>query len=608
MGAYDNPRFTGTPDYTIGFRAFEEKFQKGFQEGIERGKKLIEDDKNYIEGIEETADRMRKEGEIALANGKKTKDQIENELRSFYDEALEIDPGGKGLSGLFKVGRKKLGAMDLKQREQSFSSAVMPINTMYDKIYVEDYLIDKDEDKSDSDYALKLRLHDAVKEGRMETNFKYIKGKDGGFTSSIQIKDINGKVIEEIPSEEISRIYGNDTKAMRLAIDQDNTDINTEVEGKVEKEVANELTRLQAKGSTRASHIKGLNFLNTTIDENLGTKNIGRNEDGSYNIPVGANLERFDRLFSNHGDLDNKLQIEKLKEIVPELSNIDEKQLLAILKKPMRMGTNMIKNILEGNNFSDEQIKSIHDGQIAAKTLIYKESVKQNILNKGLLDKAYLPAPPEGGSGSGSGSDKIKLANEKAQKDVDIVAGIAGKMPNLIGETYNQGVNNIEEGVLNISSIRRSDGKGGFNIKEIVGQEFNPITKTLELKYEQESEVIEGEENGEIVRGVSAPKTGEKYKIYTLNGLEKLYSDILRDQTSTDKDIRSVYFTKNIIDALDKEFQKNQNYLNEFDNETHDKMIEKYGGIVEAGKIQYIANTPWYKAAVERYRNSQQSK
>ena len=35
MGAYENPRLINAPNYLAGFQAFEQKFQKGFEEGIE---------------------------------------------------------------------------------------------------------------------------------------------------------------------------------------------------------------------------------------------------------------------------------------------------------------------------------------------------------------------------------------------------------------------------------------------------------------------------------------------------------------------------------------------------------------------------------------------
>ncbi len=92
MGAYENPRFIPAPDYTVGLKAFEEKFKKGYEEGMQRGRDLVEQDKNYIAGIEETADQMRLEGEIAIENGLKTKEAVETEADDTQlDETFEVE-------------------------------------------------------------------------------------------------------------------------------------------------------------------------------------------------------------------------------------------------------------------------------------------------------------------------------------------------------------------------------------------------------------------------------------------------------------------------------------------------------------------------------------
>ncbi len=126
MGAYENPRFIPAPDYTVGLKAFEEKFKKGYEEGMQRGRDLVEQDKNYIAGIEETADQMRLEGEIAIENGLKTKEAVETEVAKFYEKAMRVDKGGKGLGGIFSAKRIQMGDVDIKQELTSFKSAITP--------------------------------------------------------------------------------------------------------------------------------------------------------------------------------------------------------------------------------------------------------------------------------------------------------------------------------------------------------------------------------------------------------------------------------------------------------------------------------------------------
>ena len=419
MGAYENPRFIPAPDYTVGFKAFEEKFQKGYEQGMQRGRDLVEQDKNYIAGIEDTADQMRLEGEIAIENGLKTKEAVETELAKFYEKAMRVDKGGKGLGGIFSAKRLQMGDVDIRQELTSFKSAMAPLNTMYDKIYLQDYSVQDDEDQSNPDSALKNEIVGAVKAGRFDSGFDYNpETKGGGFSSGIEYTLPDGTV-KKIAGTELARLFGNDTSEDRIKINERNEEINTNVASNVTAAVANKKAGLQVDGSSTATLIKPIDVLDESISNVANTAgfykdglSIQPDANGNYtSIPeVGGDL---DKLWSNHAMNSNKLNNETklniFRRTVPSLANVDDDKLLTILNGPMGIGTERLKNIL-GDNFKllqtagasrpivgmeemtpEEIIKSIHDGQAVTKAVLYHETVKKGIMDKGLIDQAYIP-------------------------------------------------------------------------------------------------------------------------------------------------------------------------------------------------------------------------
>jgi len=630
MGAYENPRFIPAPDYTVGLKAFEEKFQKGYEEGMQRGRDLVEQDKNYIAGIEETADQMRLEGEIAIENGLKTKEAVEAELAKFYEKAMRVDKGGKGLGGIFSAKRIQMGDVDIKQELNSFKSAITPLNTMYDKIYLQDYSVQDDEDQSNPDTALKKEIVGAVKAGRFDSGFNYdTEAKGGGFSSGVTYTLPDGTT-KEIAGTELARLFGNDTSEDRVKIDERHDEINTNVASNVTAAVANEKSDLQIEGSKKAQLIKPIDVLDESISNVANTAGFyKKGEDGKLltiqpdangnysSVPeIGGEL---DKLYSNQAMnsnlLNDKTKLDIFRRTVPSLTNVDDDKLLTILNGPMGIGTKRLKNIL-GDDFKllqtagavrplagmeqmtpEEVIKSIHDGQAVTKAVLYHETVKKGIMDKGLINQAYIP-PAQTGNKLSPGEISLNAVNEKSQTDLDKVTNVINRIPgNLVGGVYPK----TPVPTLDFNTIRRSDAGGNFVTKEVVGQEFDPVTNTLSLRYEQDTkteDVPTGEKDADgndILESKSIVNYDtEDYKIHTISGLRKLYEDVLMDATDLDKKTRSTYFEKNIIKTLNQQWQSNENYLDKFDRETHNRMIAAYGGMDAAKKLDIFASRPWF--------------
>jgi hypothetical protein len=636
MGAYENPRLINAPNYLAGFQAFEQKFQKGFEEGIEMGKKKIEADKLYVEGVEEAGEKMRLQGEAAIANSAKTREEVESALKNFYDDALAVEPGGKGLAGLFSGGRQMLGDMDLRKLQNNFTDKITPLNEMYNRIYDPEFNLTKDSDMSDAQYSKLEEIHNAVKSGRIRTNFSYYsqeefpdsKGMDRGFNSKLEILDANGKVINTYSSSELSQIMNNNTQQVRAGIDERHSLVGANAETYMNRSTSNVKTDLTVNADPNARVLSPENHLDAGISQQIGTAGF-YNENG-LSIQPNANGEytsvpditgELNGLYANHGKgkLTSQEEIAILKRTVPSLANVDDSKLKLILDNNMNMGTEKIKAIL-GDDFKflqtagavrplvdmkqmtpEEVLKSIHDGQAVSKAVIYHESIKKSIVDKGLLNQSYVP-PVTQERGATQGEINLQASNNKSQTDLNKVTNVINRIPsNLVGETYNQGENNVP--TLDFNTIRRSDGKGGFVVKEVIGQNFNPVTGKLTLKYEQESKVVEStDEEGLTTRGVTAPDVSETYDIHTIPGLRKLYEDVLMDATDLDKKTRSTYFEDNIIKTLNSQWMNSPSYLDKFDRETHNKMINAYGGFEAAKKLDIFNSRPWFQNIMREKR------
>lgn len=642
MGAYENPRLINAPDYAAGFEAFDKKFQAGLKEGFAEGQKKIEKDKLYVAGVEESAEEMRLAGEAAIKNGSKTREEIDLALKDFYAEALEVEPGGKGLGGLFSGGRKMLGDIDLKKLENDFSDKVAPLNDMYNKIYDPEFVLEKDSDMSDDQFHKLEQIHNAVKQGRIKTNFGYKRGKERGFSSNLEILDGNGKVIDTYSTADLSSIMNNNTKALRLEIDTDNNKVKENSSGLVVKEVTNEVERLKADGATKKSYIEGKNFLSDAVDGNIGTagfytmkdgvKVINMNDDGSYNnVPqVGSDsFNRLSRLYSNHTTISDDKKLEILTNTIPAIPTwLDKSVLMKIIDSNFKMGTEKLKGILgpsvlKAGSDADTVLKNIHDGTVIAKSLMYKASVEQEIENTGILNKAYLPPVTTGGSGGKFDKDlfNINKANNFAQQQLDKALTLPGLVlssaAGASGLAGGSGRRTLDVNKLGFDEIKASDGTGNFVNKQITGSTLSS-NGLLKIEYEQESEVIEtdtgrkdADNNPILDRVVSAPKVNSNnYNVFTLNGLENLFKDIGGTTVTQNAAVENVYpsyFREQVYKSIAQNFEADPSYLKDPQTRELRGALLQYKfqqgeTLASLNKNPKYKDAPWFQ---DIFRNSQ---
>ncbi len=653
MGAYENPRLINAPDFATGFENFDKKFQAGLKKGLEEGQKKIEKDKLYVAGVEESAEEMRLAGEAAIKNGSKTREEIDLALKDFYAEALEVEPGGKGLGGLFSGGRKMLGDIDLKKLENDFSDKVAPLNDMYNKIYDPEFVLEKDSDMSDDQFHKLEQIHNAVKQGRIKTNFGYKRGKERGFSSNLEILDANGKVIDTYSTADLASIINNDTKALRLNIDADNDKVKENSSGLVAKEVTNEVERLKSEGYTKKSYIEGKNFLSDAVDGNIGTagfytmkdgeKVINMNDDGSYNNVPQVDSDQFNRLsrlYSNHTTISDDKKLEILTNTVPGIKGMDKSVLMEIIDSNFKMGTEKLKGILgpalravslvdgvPGSDYKvDEVLKNIHDGTVVAKSLMYKASVEQEIENTGILNKAYLPPAPTGGGGGKYDKDTVaadeagKFAQQKMNRTLELIPK-AVKSVALIGEKSGDnagGIINFSTADLGFSELAISDG-GKPQLKQIKGAEVNP-SGILRVDFLQsvDTDIIEGEDASEPGITQRKAKTdkfpnSETYNLYSINGLEKLFMDIggTKDtQTSATQTIYPSYFRQEVYKSIERNFINDPKYLkDDRTKELREGLLQykfKQGDtFASLNKNPKYKDAPWFQAYLKAHMEDQ---
>ncbi len=649
MGAYENPRLINAPDFATGFENFDKKFQAGLKEGFAEGQRKIEEDKNYVSSVEERADAMRKKGEAAIANSQKTREQLEGELDKFYKKALEIEPGGKGIGGLFTGGRKMLGDMDLKRLENDFSDKMAPINAMYNKIYDPEWDFGKDVDKNSDHYDDLKIIKNAVEAGRIDTGIKFIEGdKDKnipmGWDSGLKVFDDKGNVVKEYSAADLSRIMGTNTKQMRESIDARDEEIGTNAVNKVTSAIANKGSDLQVEeslkpGSTKAQVLRPEDHLHGSIAEQIRTdsfyikndqtgvyETIQPNADGTYAAVVDEESE-LAGLFANHGIkyLKTNAQdaINMLKRTVPSLENIDDSKLKLILNSNMNMGTEKIKSIL-GDDFNKvfknfqanktllknagvsegyeesvlelegktpaEVIKSIHDGQAITKAAIYHESVKKDVMDGGLLNKAYVPPAKASGGGSPSAA-LVKYLDEKneaqtwaaqrTQATLDLVPMVNTISTNAANrDPLSTTPPNMDISVadLGFSEISFSDG-GKSQVKQVQGA-YVDNSGDLIVNFIQSQQALEGEDEnnpGVLQRKVVKDPSNKKYKVNTIKGLEELYHDIEGEDSVKGY---KTYFQEKVRKGIELNFEANPAYLaHERTQELRDGLIGYYGGI-----------------------------
>lgn len=405
MGAYENPRFFNAPNYVAGTQAFINKFEKGLEKGLQMGEDLIADRKEYEKGIFEKGDELKQELDAAVANSQMTKQQVQDALRSFYDEALKVDkPTKKGLGGLFaKAEERRLGDLDLVEAQNSFTDAVTGINTAFNYTYDPEVDIMENEDRGHELYKKKRALYEAIKSGKANTSFSYT--KDGGFDSNIKVM-IDGKE-EDFSPAEIQTIFTASGKEQRDLIDKKH---NETIDGLYK--------RVEAATSNRFEAIKlgdenALVKMETDADK-ITDQVLGLRRDANGKILFNKkNIEFINDEYNNHADisLENKLDIFKNN---PAFAKLKDEEILNIIDEPMTMGVETYKKRF---GMKEEDARKFYDNVLNSKAEIVKQSYMEELRDRGLIDKGYkAPAKQQITDGARDALDINLYARDRANE------------------------------------------------------------------------------------------------------------------------------------------------------------------------------------------------
>ncbi len=376
MGAYENPRFFNAPNYMAGTQAFLTTFKKGFEQEFQKGQDLIEDRKAYEDGIYEKGEELKQELDAAVSNSQMTKQQVQDALRSFYDEALSVDmPTKKGLGGLFaKPTERRLGKLDLIEAQNSFTDAVTGINTAFNYAYDPEIDIMENEDRGHPQFKKKKAIYDAIKNASANPNFNYA---DGKFDGSLEVM-IDGKK-QKFTTGEIQAIFSASGKEQRDIIDTKHNEMLEGVSTQVTTAINNNLELLKYKEGDENKLIIGKRIAERIVNERLGIMG----EPSQYSK---ATLGFLNNEYNNHADINENQKTSILGQYV--ISNkINAEELARIADEPMDISAMTYSR--RYNITQDEAIK-LRNQILKGKTEIVKASYMQDLADRGLVNKAYI--------------------------------------------------------------------------------------------------------------------------------------------------------------------------------------------------------------------------
>lgn len=475
MGAYENPK-SYTVDYSAGVKAFTETFNKGLQAGIQKGEEMIADRKAYEDSIYEQGEEMEKELQAAVDNGTQTKEQINQALEQFYSEALKVDqPTKKGLGGLFAMPKEnRLDKKGLREAQNSFQSAITPINTVMDYVYTSGLDINEDEDRGAPKYKEKKAIYDAIKLGKSKPSFAY--NKELGKFESYMV--VNGK---KYSPELLQTIFTSSSKEQREIIDTKKDDFLKSAKTRSMANLKNLITAAKANGQT-SSYEVAMDEVTRTVRNSMGLDKeaMSRNE-----------LSLANDIYNNHVDIAEEKKIEIMSNALGGKLSTD--QVERILDLPMNIGPKEIQNTLGVDEKTSQEIfKQSQKG----KAEIVAQYTINEIENEGMLDQFYKAAPvsTNTGSGGGGGGDASKLypqqmMNRTFDISSDIQKIIANPGNNFSSDRektdgdefkgsvidYNlSGINEISDG-----GVVRSVESSSVNAEGILTLSFQPKSKLV---------------------------------------------------------------------------------------------------------------------------------
>jgi len=433
MGAYDNPKMIDAPNYMVGTQAFLKTFQKGLQEGLDKGQEMIADRKEYEDGVYGAGEKLKEQLDAALGNSADSKAKIQSALKKFYDKALAVDPQTKkGLGGLFsKPNERRMGKFDLLEVENSFTDAVAGVNTAFNYVYDPEIDIKENEDQGHEFYNEKLAIYEAVKAGKQNLDFDFV---DGKFSSSITIDNPNfNKNKPEGPGNEKTKTYDPARiQAIFTASGKEQRDIIDNQHGEFGKTLKNTTVSAmkqdiaEGKYNNESTLTDFENDGRVAVREMLGTTNI---EDWKTDMPDNKTMSYINDIYNNHADnVSTTQQITFLREAGLSEDKYSNAQLVEILNDNMLYGEDGYEARYGGEG-TDFNKSDFNKSVLQAKARIVEESYMKDLKGSGIFNEAYRRVAPAEKRGLTDAEQKKLAIFDYAEKRTDAIAEItAGAM------------------------------------------------------------------------------------------------------------------------------------------------------------------------------------
>jgi len=512
MGAYDNPRSYTTVDYTAGTKAFNTTFQTGLAAGIAEGDKLIADRKKYEDTVYAQGEEMKKELSAAVDNGEKTKEQINTALEEFYAEALNVEqPTKKGLGGLFSMPTEnRMDKKGMREAQNSFEGAVMPLNTVLDYIYTSDMDIDENNDKGHGLYSDKKNIYNAIKNGDAKPTFKY-DNQTKKFTSFIEV---GGKKYTEA---ELQTIFTASGKEQRDIIDGEHDKLMEGVSNRTSAKLKNHIATMKEGGSPSA-YADASDYALETANEQFGLDkegNIDPTKHTKNELGVANNI------YNNNMDLNEELKKTMLDSEIKEF-NLSKDQKDLLLDMPLNIGHEEIADKL---GVSKTDAVNIFEKSKAAKLKMVAQYTVNKMESAGLFDEFYRNEPKQQEVYKPTDADKKRYEVNKYSRNR--TNKITQMLFNTGAVTEGQMVGSETDLMVNAEFTNQFVGKvvkiNDGKLKTIKNMTIN---KAGDVEFEYEKGEMSGEvenDDGTVSKTKFDLKANQSYNIYNPSSQKAMY-------------------------------------------------------------------------------------
>ena len=461
-GNYENPRDYNIADPLAFSKSFESTFESTFKEGMNYYNNKIQALQERDDRLKNTANKMAELGEAAIKSGKATREQVEASINSFLKENKKFKYNKKGERSDFIAYTEA----DSGEAINDFNGEIGAINDFLGFTFSEEGLnFRKTANASDPEHAQLLDLMDEQIKNQNAVSFGF---SEDGFKGNAKYKDpVTGEEIN-LSSSDLSRIVSSTagTQERRKLVDKNYDElidasedlINTNIENLIEINEFGNITKY-----VDADEAGGI--IDQQVESIVGRQPIEDLQDYYNNNSNLTKVQKIKMFEGSSNPIISKLVNRDDSGNLTEESakNLETLGGLRFLPTDNDRAIKFLKRIT-GEDISEDQAKAIAS-EIDLKRLAVTKSVfKQNILDRGILDKSYVRKETDTGSGSGKGEEQ-KETYLKRIEDYPMETSIEDI--SVVGEKgYDEKFQSIEQLVTGMT--RNIPGKG-VTIKPVEG-------------------------------------------------------------------------------------------------------------------------------------------